>query len=194
MKVRKTLKITSRTSSVTNGFVQAIIPCFLPTDEESATALAVLGVDPDNPTCVYCGAPATDWDHLRPLVKGKRPTGYFTGVQNLVPACGPCNQSKGGQEWRIWIKGSANGCPKARGIADLQLRIAALEAFEAWSAHDRIAMRELVGAEVWDDYWARLQAIEDLMHAAQREAIFIRGKIAAALSKNVTEPGTKPAP
>ena len=194
MKFRKTLKITSRTSSVTNGFVQAIIPCLHPTDEESAAALAVLGIDPNKLTCIYCGASATDWDHLRPLVKGKRPTGYFTGVQNLVPACGPCNQSKGGQEWRVWIQGPAKGSPKSRGIADLPSRVATLEAFETWSAHDRIAMREIVGADAWDQYWARLQTIEDLMQAAQREAVSIRGRIASALSKALTELGTNSAP
>ena len=44
MKFRKPLTITSRTSSVTNGFVQAIIPSIEPTAEETDEALAVLGV------------------------------------------------------------------------------------------------------------------------------------------------------
>jgi hypothetical protein len=183
VKFRKTLKITSRTSSVTNGFVQAIIPCLEPTDAETTEALLVLGIDSGNPTCVYCGSPATDWDHLRPLVKGKRPTGYFTGIRNLVPACGPCNQSKSGQDWRAWISGPAKGSPKSRGITDLASRIAALESFEAWSRHDPIEMREIVGSETWDSYWARLEAIECQMHDAQREAVAIRAKIAGALPK-----------
>src|SRR5438128_9847091 len=100
MKFRKTLKITSRTSSVANGFVQAIIPCIEPTDAQKNEALAILQIDPNRLECAYCGAPATDWDHLRPLVKGKRSTGYCNEIRNLVPACGPCNQSKSGQDWR----------------------------------------------------------------------------------------------
>lgn len=160
MKFRKTLKITSRTSSVTNGFVQAIIPCLEPTDAERTEAFLVLGIDSGNPTCVYCGSPATDWDHLRPLVKGKRPTGYFTGIQNL-----------------------AKGSPKSRRIAGFASRIAALESFEAWSRHDPIEMREIVGSETWDSYWARLETIERQMHDAQREAVVIRAKIADALTK-----------
>lgn len=184
MKFRRTLKITSRTSSVTNGFVQAIIPCIEPSTEQAAEALAVLGMTPANVTCVYCGSKATDWDHLRPLVRGKRPTGYSTDIRNLVPACGPCNQSKSGQDWRTWISGDAKGSPKTRGLPDLSSRIAALEAFEVWSLHEPLEMRDIVGSETWEAYWARLEAIERQMREAQREAEVIRNRIAAALRKD----------
>jgi len=36
--------------------------------------------------CSYCGTPATEWDHLRPLVMNKKPTGYISEIHNLVPA------------------------------------------------------------------------------------------------------------
>jgi hypothetical protein len=88
MKFRKPLTITSRTSSITNSFVQAIIPDIEPTQEEWVEALQVLGMTPDGITCVYCGAAATDWDHLRPLVRNKRPTGYINEIRNRVPSCG----------------------------------------------------------------------------------------------------------
>jgi hypothetical protein len=39
MKFRQPLKITSRTSSITNSFVQAIIPFIEPTREETDEAL-----------------------------------------------------------------------------------------------------------------------------------------------------------
>jgi len=39
--------------------------------------------------CVYCGAPATSADHIRPLSRGGHEAEY-----NLVPACGSCNSSK----------------------------------------------------------------------------------------------------
>jgi hypothetical protein len=39
--------------------------------------------------CVYCGAPATAVDHVRPLARG----GHEIAA-NLVPACGSCNSSK----------------------------------------------------------------------------------------------------
>lgn len=39
--------------------------------------------------CVYCSAPATSVDHVRPLARGGHEAEY-----NLVPACGSCNSSK----------------------------------------------------------------------------------------------------
>ena len=39
--------------------------------------------------CVYCGAPATHVDHIRPLIRGGHEARY-----NLAPACQPCNQNK----------------------------------------------------------------------------------------------------
>lgn len=187
MKFRKTLKITSRTSSVTNGFVQAIIPCVEPTEAQKNEALAILHIDPNRLECAYCGASATDWDHLRPLVKGKRPTGYCNEIRNLVPACGPCNQSKSGQDWRAWISGSARNAPRTRGVPDLPLRIRRLEAFEDWSRHEPIPMRELAGEGLWDAYWSRLEEIEKQMREAQREAELLRARIAAALARRSTD-------
>jgi hypothetical protein len=186
VKFKKTLKITSRTSSVTNGFVQAIIPCIEPRNEEMIEALAVLGMTPDNVSCVYCGASATDWDHLRPLVKAKRPTGYATDIRNLVPACGPCNQSKGGQDWRTWMLGYAKGSPRVRGISNIEEKAARLEEFERWSEHAPLDFRELVGAERWDSYWHRLETIERQMFEAQAEATQIRESIATALLNGPT--------
>lgn len=181
MKFKKTLKITSRTSSVTNGFVQAIIPCGEPRNEEMIGALSVLGMTPDDVHCVYCGAGATDWDHLRPLVKAKRPTGYATDIRNLVPSCGPCNQSKGGQDWRAWMLGHAKGSPRSRGISGVGERVARLGEFERWSEHEPLDFRQLIGAERWDAYWQRLESIERQMFEAQAEAVQIRDAIATAL-------------
>ena len=80
MKFRKPLKITSRTSSITNSFVQAIIPSVEPTAAEVEEALAVLDMTSDAISCIYCGAPASDWDHLRPLVRGRRPSATMSST------------------------------------------------------------------------------------------------------------------
>jgi hypothetical protein len=56
-----------------------------------------------------------------------------------------------------------------------------LEAFELWSVHEPLNMRDIVGAEKWDAYWSRLEAIERQMREAQREAEVIRDRIVAAL-------------
>jgi 5-methylcytosine-specific restriction endonuclease McrA len=47
--------------------------------------------------CVYCDAPATTADHVRPLTQGGHEAEY-----NLVPACKPCNSSKGARLLSEW--------------------------------------------------------------------------------------------
>ena len=41
-------------------------------------------------TCVYCGNPATEVDHLDPVAAGGGDE-----LANLVPACARCNRRKG---------------------------------------------------------------------------------------------------
>jgi hypothetical protein len=167
MKFRRPLKITSRTSSITNSFVQAIIPTLKPTTAELEEALAVLDMALGNTSCVYCGVGATDWDHLRPLVKGKRPTGFLNEARNLVPCCGPCNQSKSGAYWKDWMEGQASGSPKTRGVVDVDDRIARLSKFEEWGNLTPFPIQDVVGPEKWEEYWNACQEIENKMKAAQ---------------------------
>jgi hypothetical protein len=179
LKFKKSLKITSRTSSVTNGFVQAIVPSTEPTDAQIEEALSHLGMTRETIECAYCGARATDWDHLRPLVKGKRPTGFCNEIRNIVPSCGPCNQSKGGQDWRTWLSGDAKGAPRARGIADVEVtrRSELLERYERWGNVARLQLSEIVSAEDWELYWEKLAEIELLMHQTQLLASKMQAEI-----------------
>ena len=108
--------IRSRRSTVTNAFVTSLMPWIRPTLEEIDQALTVLGMTPEGVQCAYCGGPLTEWDHLRPLVLGRRPTGFITEIANLVPACNKCNQSKRNSGWREWMLSGAEGSPTARGI------------------------------------------------------------------------------
>ena len=82
------VKITGRSSTITNSFVNSIVPVIQPSNEQVKTALNILGMDHDSIECSYCGAEATEWDHLRPLVLDKKPTGYISEIHNLVPSCG----------------------------------------------------------------------------------------------------------
>ncbi|MCI3238198.1 HNH endonuclease [Streptomyces spinosisporus] len=55
----------------------------------------------DGPACVYCVAPATTADHVIPQARGGT-----HDLDNLVPACGPCNTAKNNRtpdEWRAGI-------------------------------------------------------------------------------------------
>jgi 5-methylcytosine-specific restriction endonuclease McrA len=52
----------------------------------------------DRRTCRYCGAPATELDHVHPYSRRG-----LTTAANLVAACSSCNKSKGDrtpEEWR----------------------------------------------------------------------------------------------
>jgi hypothetical protein len=187
MKFRKPLTITSRTSSITNSFVQAVMPTVIPSERELSNALRILQIDPNRKTCVYCGAPATDWDHLRPLVKNKRPTGFIDEIRNRVPSCAPCNQSKGGSDWRKWMEGNARGSPKTRGIKDIRERIERLQQFEEWGRVQRLDFRRLVGPEIWDEYWSALEIIISKMFEAQKEAVKVRSLLKEAAEKANSE-------
>ena len=114
----------SRKTSITNAFVCAVIPIIRPSLAEIDEALCILGMDPHDVRCAYCGERSSEWDHLRPLVVNRRPTGYISEISNLVPSCGKCNQSKGNKPSREWILSKAKLSPAGRGIADLADRIA----------------------------------------------------------------------
>jgi 5-methylcytosine-specific restriction endonuclease McrA len=182
MKQRAPLKITSRTSSITNSFVQAIIPTVELSPDEQREALAHLAMTPDDLHCAYCGAATTDWDHLRPLVKKKRPTGYISEIRNLVPSCGPCNQSKGAGDWRAWMTGKARGSPTTRNVASIQERMARLTQFEAWGNVHPIAFEGMISKAAWDAYWAQLDVVLDSMRLAQEKAATLREAIMRAIA------------
>jgi hypothetical protein len=177
MKLRVPLKITSRTSSITNSFVQAIIPIVSYSEEQRAEALAKLGMTIENLSCVYCGSPTTDWDHLRPLVRNSRPTGYISEIRNLVPSCGPCNQSKGAADWKAWMMGKARGSPTTRGVGNVADRVSCIEKFVSWGNISPMQFEEMVPREMWRDYWDQLSAVTNAMRAAQEKATLVRQHI-----------------
>src|SRR5712691_11638586 len=111
--------MVSRKSSITNAFVNTLIPQITPTPEEIEEALTILGIDIADVRCAYCGDKMTEWDHLRPLVLKQRPTGYISEIANLVPACGKCNQSKGNKAWRVWMLSKAKLSPTGRSLANV---------------------------------------------------------------------------
>lgn len=128
----KKVGITGRKSTITNAFVSAIIPSKEPTDEELIKCLEILELDKNDLRCVYCNEKYSEWDHLRPIVKNKKPTGYISNIYNLVPSCGKCNQSKGNKDWRNWMRSNAPQSPKRKKVKDLDKRFERLEKYERW--------------------------------------------------------------
>ena len=174
------VKITGRSSSITNSFVNSIIPVVSPTAEQIKEALDVLGMDDKNFCCAYCGDTATEWDHLRPLVKDKKPTGYISEIHNLIPSCGKCNQSKGNKEWEIWIRSVAPLSPATRGIPDLDERIEKIRAYDQWGKPSKMDFEEIVGTEIWMQHWENWSKIQGFMQEAQVLAQQINQAVAEA--------------
>jgi hypothetical protein len=175
--------MVSRKSSITNAFVSAIIPVVAPTLEEIEKALGILGMEPGDVRCAYCGDQSTEWDHLRPLVIKRRPTGFISEIANLVPACGKCNQSKGNKQWRDWIVSEASLSPTARGKVDVEERSARLDAFEKWLSPSRVDFSAIVGHEEWEQYWSLCEDLVGELHKCQQVADTIRAQVIEAVRK-----------
>lgn len=173
----KPVRITARSSSITNSFVNGIIPVVCPTKSEVEEVLEILGMV--EPECSYCGDQCTEWDHFRPLVIKQKPTGYISEIHNLVPACGKCNQSKGNKNWREWMFGPAPLSPKSRGISDIQERELRLRNFEHWGKPRVVDFAEIIGEELWKQHWVNHRDILRTLKHAEETAKLIRELIAA---------------
>lgn len=174
------MKITGRSSSITNAFINSIIPAVLPSAEEVKRALEILGMTPETFQCSYCGGVASEWDHLRPLVKDKKPTGYISEIHNLVPSCGKCNQSKGNKEWKTWMHSTAKLSPTARRIKDISERVRRLEAYENAKAPTKMDFAAIVGIDVWAQHQKNLERVQSLMRESQALATKINTEVANA--------------
>lgn len=150
-------------SSVTKAFVEGIIPTINPTEDEIDQVLSFLNMTRGRVNCAYCGGPYTEWDHFRPLVKDKRPTGYITEINNLVPSCGKCNFSKGNKEWQVWFKSTARLSPTTRQVENLDQLYASLLYFEAKTKPLIIDFSKLEKHPMWIKYWESHKNLKNLI-------------------------------
>ena len=162
--------MVSRKSSITNAFVNSIIPVIAPSEDEVFTALRILQIDPEDLRCAYCGDKATEWDHLRPLVLKRRPTGFISEIANLVPSCGKCNQSKGNKDWRTWMLSKAKLSPGTRGVSDLDARVQRLQEYEKWREVRPINFEAIVGGDLWSEYWRTCEDVISTLKKSQEFA------------------------
>lgn len=173
-KMPRAMKVTGRTSSITNAFVNSIIPCVYPTKEEVMLCLEILELDAEDLRCAYCGDKSTEWDHFRPIVTNKKPTGYISNIYNLVPSCGKCNQSKGSKNWKEWILSNARLSPKSRRIADLNQKVQLLERYEQWGSVKPVDFEKLIDKDLWEKHWNNCQSLHDAMKKSQELAELIK--------------------
>ncbi|HEV3074923.1 MAG TPA: HNH endonuclease [Thermoanaerobaculia bacterium] len=180
----KPVGVMGRSSSITNAFINGIVPARLPSEEDVAAALSILGLLAQDLRCAYCGDRSTEWDHLRPLIVGKEPTGYISEIQNLVPSCGKCNQSKGNSDWRAWMLGTARLCPRTRSIGDLEERVARLERFERWRNPTKLNIPEIVGSTLWEAYRANWRQLLETMRESHALGTALRTKLLDSINLN----------
>ena len=174
------MKITGRSSSITNAFINSIIPVVPPSAEQVKQAIEILGMTAQTLQCAYCGAVASEWDHLRPLVKDKKPTGFISEIHNLVASCGKCNQSKGNKEWKAWMLSNAKLSPTTRGIKDVTERVKRLKTYEKWGTPTQMNFESVVGKDIWAQHQANLERVQSLMRESQELASKINSKVASA--------------
>jgi hypothetical protein len=176
--------MVSRKSSITNAFVSAIIPVLPPSHDEIEEALGILGMGPHDVRCAFCGDRASEWDHLRPLVLNRRPTGYVSEIANLVPACGKCNQSKGNKPWRKWMLGTARLSPTGRGLAGVAERIEKLEMYERWRTPIQVDFEAVLGRDGWEHYWSLCEGVIGQLRECQQIADGLRVAIGNSVKRN----------
>ena len=184
----KPLKLTARNSTMTGLFFSTLTPFVEPTEAEIDRALSILGMSRGQCVCAYCGDKKSEWDHFRPIISGRAPTGYITEIANLVPSCGKCNQSKSGSYWKDWILGNAPNSPKSRGIRDLKKRIARLETFESWKIPRRIAYEKVASRKQWAKHRDFLERVLRLLADAEKHARELRSLFAQTLVAERTRP------
>lgn len=169
MEIPRRSTVVSRKSTINSQFVRAMAPYLTPTPEQILVRLKLFNADGEK-LCAYCGDRQTEWDHLYPMMDNKEWTGYFTEINNLIPACSKCNQSRGNTPYRDWMRNiKVRLSPACRGIKDLEERVCAIDKAIAGfpprqiKPEGRAAAPELV-------YSKQLSAINKLLDAAQNTA------------------------
>lgn len=194
MKIPGKATISNRTSTMASQFARARAPYMAPTADERAARCCLLGIDPERPSCIYCGGPPTEWDHLFPMVIGSRWTGYFTEIDNLVPACGKCNQSRGSKPVAAWMRGHApwspmrvfqqrDGMTQKDAAEEVDRRIALIEAAVEASPPRRSLLTEDALEQELEACRLELNA---LLHRAEEIAVQLRQRYQAQAAR-VTE-------
>lgn len=185
-KIPNKAAITARTSSLTNSFIASLMPYIKPSPEDLTKALRLLEMDEELVSCIYCGGKHTEWDHLKPFVVKRRPTGFYTTSFNLVPACGKCNQSKGNSDWQTWMHSARRSLP------DLGQRIKLLKAYEKAGRIKPINVEAILGKERFEAYMSLCNEIITKMGEAHKVSRELNQEISTALGIHQKQRCTQP--
>ena len=162
-----------RKTTINNAFSCAVAP--LDEFDEKGLKLALeqaFGeLEWDDLDCVYCGAPANTWDHLRGLVHKQEPSGFGHQIGNLVPACNACNSSKGGADYESFLERS----DRIKGDKDVLLGRLGSYLLNAKS----IQIETIRKTTDWPQYKEKWEKILALMADADQLAKNIRDELSA---------------
>ena len=189
MKLPTAIKITSRSSSITNAFVNGIIPIIKPSPELLEKALSILEMSKDDVRCAYCGNEANQFDHFEPIVMNQRPRGYITEIHNLIPCCSTCNSSKSGKNWHEWIMGSSPKSPRGRKIKKIKERIEKIKIYEKW-CHKFVRIfdfEEIINKEDWDLHWQNHDKLISMMKEMQSHSDKLKKVIQDQINKVIVD-------
>lgn len=127
-------------------------------------------------SCVYCGAPAATWDHLKNIVADKKYSGFGHRIFNLVPACRTCNERKGRTPWREFLE--------RRAPPDQAQRAERLAAFEAQAESEQFGWPRIAERfpEMAAGYERSLTELRALLERLDRQAGEIRAAVQAELA------------
>jgi hypothetical protein len=138
--------------------------------------------------CAYCGRTVELLDHLNPTILEKTASGFFAELGNLVPACRPCNESRGKSPWETWLKEAhAN-----QGDEILQSRIAVLKRFEQWRTAEQLEPRQSGDQQMWAEYDQIQKEIKGLLARAKVIADQLRADVTADYEKHRKKSGSFP--
>lgn len=181
--------LRARKSAIRSIFTRCLIPGIEPSPEDYATALCILRQKPGAAlACCYCGDAATEWDHLRPVMRNGTPTGALSIIQNLVPACSKCNQSKGNRHWHEWITGEAPLSPATRGVRRLRRKIGILRRYEQWGEGLDGLLAGRLDQDLLSQHWASLDEVLAILDRADRDAAKLRQTLAETLPERLPAP------
>jgi hypothetical protein len=165
---------------VNNAFASAVLRRMEPNASEWAEWLAVFGANGEaDLACVYCGRGAELLDHLNPTIIDKKQSGFFAELGNLVPACRPCNESRGNKPWESWMRTKH----AFHGEEVIEERVSVMRRFEQWSKPERLDPRSCGDPKMWDEYDLVRREIHGLLSRAQAIADDLRAAVTEDLQQ-----------
>ncbi len=110
---------------------------------------------------------------------GKKASGFFAEPANLVPACRPCNESRGNKPWEPWLRLKH----ALEGEEVIEGRVAVMRRFEHWRKPECLDPRKSGAAERWAEY----DRIQSEIHTLLRRARTIADELRAAVTADHAE-------